>query len=119
MHSKSAKQKTLLSRWPLVLIMLWGLYSSLRSVEDQQWMRVSGYLVLALGVGMNLLVIALNGGRMPVRCKEEVVDDPGYEQMHSKTRLRFLGDWIDCYYIWASPGDFLLLLSLIILVFLA
>ena len=60
---------------------------------------------------MNLLVIILNGA-MPVSDSIEsgTVENLGrYKTMDDKTRLAWLGDWIDVGWAYFSPGDFLIL----------
>lgn len=68
-------------------------------------------LLFVLGVLMNKLVIAANGGQMPVLwpggCTEE-----GFDLLHTcmtkATRYRFLADWIVSHDDVSSPGDYLI-----------
>jgi hypothetical protein len=65
-----------------------------------------GFLLILIGVFLNFLVMALNGGRMPVSLDAASVLDPGYievlkESLYAKhtmltssTYLGFLGDVI-------------------------
>jgi hypothetical protein len=65
-----------------------------------------GFLIIFIGVFLNFLVMALNGGRMPVSEHAATVLDPGYiealksslyakhEILNHTTKLGFLGDII-------------------------
>jgi hypothetical protein len=72
---------------------------------------------MCLGFLLNLFVVVLNGGRMPV----SMHDIPEklrsrYEVMHPGTRAWFLGDWIRIGRCYISPGDIALFLSLIVVI---
>ena len=72
----------------------------------------------ALGIGLNLIVIFLNGG-MPVALAPEEIDEedrPYYHSIRESTRLRFLSDWIPVGDSMISPGDVLLWIAAGILV---
>jgi hypothetical protein len=65
-----------------------------------------GFILIFIGVFLNFLVMAVNGGRMPVSMEAASVLDPGYldimkQQLYAKhtilsesTKLSFLGDII-------------------------
>lgn len=73
-------------------------------------------LSLGLGFTMNALVMAANGGQMPVlfpggcEAAKEYLDFV-HSCMTPATRLKFLADWIVMHSGVASPGDFFLWLS--------
>lgn len=65
-----------------------------------------GFVLIFIGVFLNFLVMAVNGGRMPVSMEAAVILDPGYLEaikaelyakhavLNSSTNLGFLGDII-------------------------
>ena len=88
--------------------------------------RVRGIWLIALGATLNLLVILVNGARMPVapELAGSLIQRGNlgqYTVMGPGTNLNLLGDWIklaplpEAY----SPGDVLIALGLAIVVFLA
>lgn len=65
---------------------------------------------------MNAIVMAANGGQMPVlmpggNCNMIEESDWIHSCMTSATHLKFLADWIVMHHAVASPGDFLIWLS--------
>ena len=67
-----------------------------------------------LGLSLNVSVILLNDGFMPVRTSEIPVEYEGrYRPMDDRTRARYLGDWIPLGRPLASPGDVCLLGAII------
>ena len=91
-----------------------------------QFDRVRGIWLITAGAALNLLVIVVNGARMPVAPEFAVAllrrgNVGQYTVMGSGTQLNLLGDWVSLYpspevY---SPGDVLIALGLAIVVFLA
>lgn len=66
--------------------------------------------VLVIGVWMNAVVCAANGGYMPVRIPGGCVasdEDWNHICMTAQTHLNFLGDWMTRNGGIGSPGDFL------------
>ena len=68
--------------------------------------QYKGFVLILIGVFLNFLVMAVNGGRMPVSMEAAVILDPGYIEaikgglyakhavLTSSTNLGFLGDII-------------------------
>ena len=88
--------------------------------------RVRGIWLVAAGAGLNLLVIAVNEGRMPVaRELAGPLNQHGnlgqYTLMGAGTHLNLLGDWIALYPTSQaySPGDVLIAIGLALSVFIA
>lgn len=91
-----------------------------------QFDRLRGIWLISAGAALNLLVIAVNGARMPVAPELATAllrrgDVGQYTIMGGGTHLNLLGDWISLYpspeaY---SPGDVLIGVGLAIVVFLA
>ena len=81
--------------------------------SDGQRVPAAGLLLVAFGAALNLLVIGANGGRMPADTRgrpryDGYIPSPdhrGYVPMSSRTRLRYLGDWIGVGRSLLSPGD--------------
>ena len=76
---------------------------------DSDWVRLTTFALLLTGVSANIVVIAANGGRMPVSLDSSYSIPAESEGTHriadAKTRLAFLGDWIDVRGWLLSPGD--------------
>ena len=135
-------------RWPWVLIGAVvvreaGLLTPLNRVEGAQYVyvlalaaivawtiahlrRLPGVWLVTAGAAVNLVVVAVNGGRMPVASEfAGSLARHGslgqYTVMSSGTHLNLLADWIylnplpEAY----SPGDVLVALGLAILVFVS
>ena len=72
-------------------------------------------LAFGIGFAMNAIVMAVNGGQMPVLvpgCTPDLIDEAApaiHSCMEQTARLSFLADWIFIRHIRAvaSPGDFL------------
>jgi hypothetical protein len=88
--------------------------------------RFHGLWLVATGAAVNLLVVTVNGGRMPVA--HEFVGalvrhgvSGQYTVMGPGTQLNLLGDWISLYPVPEvySPGDVLIAIGLAILVFVS
>ena len=66
----------------------------------------------ALGFWLNQLVIAANGGTMPVLVANCTANDMDGDRIHAcmthASHLKFLADWINLHVAIASPGDLLL-----------
>ena len=80
------------------------------------WASFAGYILMCFGGILNLTVVALNRGFMPVRT-EEIPEDKKrfYKAMDEQTRVWFfLGDWIRIGGSYFSPGDIGLYLGLIV-----
>jgi hypothetical protein len=86
-----------------------GVVIALRTAAANEWIRVTAMTLIVIGVSANILVMAANGGRMPValQLEDEVPPDreSTYRIMDKNTRLAFLGDWIDVRDWLISPGD--------------
>ena len=90
------------------------------------WDRLPGIWLVTAGSAVNLLVIAVNGGRMPVAAEFAGSllrhgNAGQYTLMGNGTQLNFLADWIS---LWPSPevyspGDLLIALGLAIAVFIS
>jgi hypothetical protein len=83
-----------------------------------------GFWIGAVGASLNLLVIVVNGGHMPVSpISGYVPTDPNelYVVADSATRINWLGDWIGIPG-WLggamSPGDFLIAIGIGVVAFL-
>jgi hypothetical protein len=88
--------------------------------------RLPGIWLVTAGAALNLLVIVVNGGRMPVAPEFAASlvrhgNVAQYTVMGPGTNLNVLGDWISLYPVpeTYSPGDVLIGLGLAIVVFLA
>lgn len=135
-------------RWPwlvvgAVLVRVAVLSTPLNRVEGAQYVyllalaaivvwtvlhlgRLPGVWLITAGAALNLLVIAVNGGRMPVASE---LAGPllrngnlgQYTVMSSATHLNLAGDWISLYPVPEaySPGDVLIALGLAIAVFVS
>lgn len=76
------------------------------------WLLLGPYLLFALGFAMNALVMAVNGGQMPVQFPGGYPTDRPEDFIHVAmtvhTHLKFLADWVVIRNFGvASPGDFL------------
>ena len=145
-------------RWPLVVVLALavkelGVWSPLAQRQDvTPWLftaslavlvvwtlwhvnRLPGIWLITLGMAMNLAVVALNGGHMPVpealahrgpgQLVEQGVLGP-YMLAGPQTRLAMLGDWIRLPWPLGtlfpqaySPGDLVSLLGMFVVVLLA
>ncbi len=88
--------------------------------------RIRGIWVVAIGAALNLLVVAVNGSRMPVAPEfAGPLSGAGtigeYTIMGSSTHLNLLGDWIALYPFPQaySPGDVVIAMGLAVVTFLA
>ena len=88
--------------------------------------RLRGVWLVTTGAAANLVVIAANGGRMPVAPElagRALQNGPigQYTAMGPDTHLNFLADWIRLYPSLEvySPGDLLIAIGLAITVFVA
>ena len=92
--------------------------------------RIPGIWMVAAGATLNLVVIAVNGARMPVApALAGILNQQGhlgqYILMSSSTNLNWLGDWIGVPgragdFVGAySPGDVLVAIGIAIVAFLA
>jgi hypothetical protein len=86
------------------------------------YLAIGPYLLVSLGFALNALVMAFNGGQMPVlwpggcdvmhAVQDAVISAGGSDSLHScmthSSHLKFLADWIVIKGVGiASPGDFL------------
>src|SRR5690348_12299193 len=96
-----------------------GLYlrRALKVASAASWVSFAGYTFMSLGGILNVIVVALNRGFMPVRT-EEIPEDRKrfYEAMDKQTRVWFLGDWIRIGGWYFSPGDIGLYFGLIAII---
>jgi Family of unknown function (DUF5317) len=76
---------------------------------------MTGLVLALMGITLNLVVICANGGRMPFRARGRWQAQTGYVAMNRRTRLRFLGDWIDAGRWFISPGDVCIFAGLVLL----
>lgn len=106
-------------RWQMLLVVLfltWRLSRDEFGSRPVMWIAVSLAIV---GLVMNLVVMLVNRG-MPARVRlEEIPEDQrlDYHPIGPSTRLRFLSDWIPVGNLLISPGDIVLFLAIIILLF--
>lgn len=81
-----------------------------------------GILILGIGFMMNLLVMIVNGGKMPVLINGVAEFDLRHSLMTAETKLRLLGDIISLPYplsigmIRSSIGDIVIVLGMMIIV---
>lgn len=75
------------------------------SAASGDWLRAAGIALAAFGGTLNLVVICANGGRMPIRTGGRRPASAGYVAMTRRTRLPWLGDWMDIGRWLISPGD--------------
>ena len=101
----------------LVVIVAW---------TNWHWRRIPAIWLVSIGAGLNVVVIAANGARMPVASwAAGPLKSRGtigqYTLMSSHTNLNFLGDGISLYPLPGaySVGDVIIALGLAIVVFLA
>ena len=81
-----------------------------------------GTMLVAAGGALNFIVICANGGRMPIDSRgrpgyDGYLPAPGYEGyavMNRRTRLRYLGDWINVGRGLVSPGDVCIVAGVVI-----
>ena len=96
-----------------------GLYLGrlLKAASGVSWASFAGYILMSFGGILNLIVVGLNRGFMPVRI-EEIPEDKKrfYQAMDEQTRVWFLGDWIRVGGWYFSPGDIGLYLGLIVVI---
>ena len=96
-----------------------GLYLGrvLKAASGVSWASFAGYILMSFGGILNLIVVALNRGFMPVRT-EEIPEERKrfYHAMDEQTRVWFLGDWIHIGGWYFSPGDIGLYLGLIVVI---
>lgn len=72
------------------------------------YLAATPYILLAIGFTMNAIVMAFNGGQMPVLGGMIDPDDTIHSVMTHATHLKFLADWVVINHVGtASPGDFL------------
>jgi hypothetical protein len=102
----------------LIVILTWTI---------QHWQLVRGIWLASAGIALNLVVIIVNGERMPVApdLAGSLLRHGGtigqYTVMNGSTRLNLLGDWIAIYPVPEaySLGDVLIALGLAIVMFSA
>jgi|ERR1700747_3581360 len=86
---------------------------AIRSVPYYEFLLYPG-VSLFVGLGLNALVMAVNGGQMPVQypggCGDGFGDDIIHSCMTHATHLKFLCDWIVIQSGIASPGDMFIFL---------
>ncbi|HKI70749.1 MAG TPA: DUF5317 family protein [Verrucomicrobiae bacterium] len=94
-----------------------GLYLGrvLKAASGVSWASFAGYILMSFGGILNLIVVALNRGFMPVRIAEiPEAKKRFYKAMDEQTCVWFLGDWIRIGGWYFSPGDIGLYLGLIV-----
>lgn len=93
--------------WPALLVLALASSQLARDGVDDL-IRVLLLGVMATGLLMNLLVIALNNG-MPVATTHiDESEKADYHPITPQTRLPWLADWIDAGWAYLSPGDILI-----------
>lgn len=102
------------------ICLLYAIFSFLRRNDHiGRW----GFRGVILGAGLNYLVVALNGGVMPiVSFGQETIF---YKHMHTGTVASFFGDWIFLpsaphifvFVRWVSPGDILMVVGFLVFAF--
>lgn len=91
----------------------WALWALRFAKESYVWLVWIPLLLLGLGIGMNLLAVAMNHGTMPVVLPHLGMIG-GNDKMHvaatANSRFLFLCDWIQLHATKrvVSPGDFLI-----------
>jgi Na+(H+)/acetate symporter ActP len=77
------------------------------------WTSIAAGVFLCVGLGLNVVVLILNNGFMPVRMKTIPRDyQTSHKSIDNRTRVRFLGDWIRVARWYVSPGDLCLVAAL-------
>ncbi|HEX6984144.1 MAG TPA: DUF5317 family protein, partial [Planctomycetaceae bacterium] len=105
-----------LRHYPPLLLATIVAYFTFRLITEPGWFVRSCTAAATTGFLLNLLVIAANGGRMPAAVSpDEMSPDLKdlYKPIDRATRLRFLADWIDLGRWVISPGDVLLIASVV------
>lgn len=93
-----------------------ALFFALTVLSRSGWTGYVCGLLLVAGIMLNALVIALNGGCMPVAAELERAAEPSrkrYTPIGPATRLSVLGDWISFGPCLVSPGDALIVLGFV------
>lgn len=91
-----------------------GFWSILRFIKETYvWLVWIPFLLIGLGIGMNLLAVTMNHGIMPVVLPgwgTIAGDDKMHVAATANSRALFLCDWIHVYAAAdvASPGDYLI-----------
>lgn len=105
----------MLRNWRMLAIAIIAAGVALWSTSSGDWLRLVAVSLVAMGVGLNLVAIGANGGRMPAHTDEIPSEHQGdYQTMNETTRLWYLGDWIGVGAWLISPGDICLYAGLII-----
>jgi Family of unknown function (DUF5317) len=101
-------------RIPVILaIGAFAVYQFKTGAWTDSWTSVGAGVFLCLGLALNLVVLILNNGFMPVRMKTIPRDyQTSHKAIDSRTRAWFLGDWIRVAQCYLSPGDLCLVAAL-------
>ena len=102
----------------MVFIVTLGIFIARQSIRDGNWISAIPMSAIAIGVALNVVAMIANRGKMPVNTDGSQLDKPDHDAMNSQTRLRKLGDWILFGPWMISPGDILLCIGLVGVVFL-
>jgi hypothetical protein len=106
--------KRILRHWQISFFVLFALYFTWQMRRAESWRIIGCTAMLAVGFLLNVLVIAVNGGYMPVALEGEDLIDPEqelYKPIDEHTRFAVLSDWIDLGPSLVSPGDLLLVFA--------
>lgn len=112
--------KSLLKRWWYLLILAFFWFQMMHIVSQQEWDQLAFFLLIVLGIALNVIVILLNGG-MPVSANlDEFPEEQRkrFSAMDETTRLAWLGDWIPVGRLLISPGDIFLVVGAVGLIVL-
>jgi hypothetical protein len=106
----------LLNQWRVLAGFGIGLFFVPGFLTAGGWISRVGISFLCLGFLLNLVVMLLNGGRMPVGIDEVPQHlKATHQAMGSETRAGFLADWVGIGRWYFSPGDIIMVLGLVTL----
>jgi len=104
--------------WRILVFLGFGaflLYGFKTGAFTNSWTSFLSLGFLSLGLALNLMVIILNKGFMPVRAETIPRDyQTSHKPMDSQTCAQCLGDWIPFVRGYCSPGDVCLVVALVI-----
>jgi hypothetical protein len=96
-----------LRNWTMLIALVVTGGLAIHYAAQGKWIGFAALAAVVSGIGANLFVMVVNGGRMPVRSADAIGLEAAHEHqmMNSQTRLAFLGDWIRVRDWLLSPGD--------------
>ncbi len=106
-----------LRNWRMLIIVSIGIVIAAVSIRAGNWTLAFPLSAIVVGVALNIVAMIANRGKMPADTDGMPIDELNHETMHNETRFRILGDWIPCAGWLLSPGDVLLYIGLLGLVF--